>query len=266
MNCRSKGPAIGSNLQPVFVIFLASGEKGHYQSQCSKTNINANERTYLMRDKNAHQDPNVVTDHMDLSFRGGCSVEHAQPEDTQELLRKLIEDLQIISEELTEYINSLSWNRPAFYNDDDEYSIQYKEYLDNSTNAIAPVLPIEEPDNSLKEFNAEIADTIVESFSSSPIPIEDSDFHMEETDLFLNTNDLMSSGIESDDYDSKGDIYFLDELLSNDSLPFPENESSNFDPHNDPSFPRPPSRPSDVEIFFYFKPVTGVLTAKMEED
>nr|GEX73341.1 retrotransposon protein, putative, Ty3-gypsy subclass [Tanacetum cinerariifolium] len=34
---------------------------GRYQSQCSKTNINANGRTYLLRDKNAHQDPNVVT-------------------------------------------------------------------------------------------------------------------------------------------------------------------------------------------------------------
>nr|GEX67615.1 reverse transcriptase domain-containing protein [Tanacetum cinerariifolium] len=37
-------------------------EKGHYQSQCSNTNINANERTYLLRDKNTYQDPNVVTD------------------------------------------------------------------------------------------------------------------------------------------------------------------------------------------------------------
>nr|GEV74018.1 reverse transcriptase domain-containing protein [Tanacetum cinerariifolium] len=35
--------------------------KGHYRSQCSKMNINANERTYLLRDKNAHQDLNVVT-------------------------------------------------------------------------------------------------------------------------------------------------------------------------------------------------------------
>nr|GEV79484.1 reverse transcriptase domain-containing protein [Tanacetum cinerariifolium] len=51
-----------SNLQPVSAIFHAYGEKGHYQSQCSKTNINANGRTYLLRDKNAHQDPNVVTD------------------------------------------------------------------------------------------------------------------------------------------------------------------------------------------------------------
>nr|GEV83041.1 putative reverse transcriptase domain-containing protein [Tanacetum cinerariifolium] len=36
-------------------------EKGHYQSQCSKTNINANGRTYLLRDKNARQDLNVAT-------------------------------------------------------------------------------------------------------------------------------------------------------------------------------------------------------------
>nr|GEY80764.1 reverse transcriptase domain-containing protein [Tanacetum cinerariifolium] len=39
----------------------ATREKGHYRSPCSKTNINANGRTYLLRDKNAHQDPNVVT-------------------------------------------------------------------------------------------------------------------------------------------------------------------------------------------------------------
>nr|GEV35142.1 putative reverse transcriptase domain-containing protein [Tanacetum cinerariifolium] len=56
----NKGPATGSNLQPVSVICHACGEKGHYQSQCSKTNINANGRTYLLRDKNAHQDPNAV--------------------------------------------------------------------------------------------------------------------------------------------------------------------------------------------------------------
>nr|GEX95874.1 reverse transcriptase domain-containing protein [Tanacetum cinerariifolium] len=61
-NCINKGPATGSNLQPVSVIFHACGEKGHYRSQCSKMNINANERTYLLRDKNAHQDPNVVTE------------------------------------------------------------------------------------------------------------------------------------------------------------------------------------------------------------
>nr|GEV16083.1 putative reverse transcriptase domain-containing protein [Tanacetum cinerariifolium] len=68
-NCENKGPAIGSNLQPVSVICRAYGEKGHYQSQCSKTNINANGRTYMLRDKNDHQDPNVVTSMFLLNHR-----------------------------------------------------------------------------------------------------------------------------------------------------------------------------------------------------
>ncbi|GJZ75575.1 reverse transcriptase domain-containing protein [Tanacetum coccineum] len=61
-NCRNKGPATGSNLQPVSVTCHACGEKGHYKSQCSRANNNAYGRAYLLRDKNAHQDPNVVTD------------------------------------------------------------------------------------------------------------------------------------------------------------------------------------------------------------
>ncbi|GKD83349.1 putative reverse transcriptase domain-containing protein, partial [Tanacetum coccineum] len=60
-NCKNKGPATGSNLQPVSVICHACGEKGHYKSQCSRANNNAHGRVYLLKDKNAHQDPNVVT-------------------------------------------------------------------------------------------------------------------------------------------------------------------------------------------------------------
>ncbi|GJR15401.1 putative reverse transcriptase domain-containing protein [Tanacetum coccineum] len=37
-------------------------EKGHYANQCRKTtNNNAQGRAYMLRDRNAHQDPNVVT-------------------------------------------------------------------------------------------------------------------------------------------------------------------------------------------------------------
>ncbi|GJS76684.1 reverse transcriptase domain-containing protein [Tanacetum coccineum] len=36
-------------------------EKGHYKNQCSKANNSAHGRAYLLRDKNAHQDPNLVT-------------------------------------------------------------------------------------------------------------------------------------------------------------------------------------------------------------
>nr|GEV89483.1 hypothetical protein [Tanacetum cinerariifolium] len=116
---------------------------------------------------------------------------------------------------------------------------------------------------TLEELNVEITDTIVESFSPSPIPVEDSDSQMEEVDLFLATDDLMPPNIENDDYDSKEDIHFLEELLSSDPLSLPKIESSNFDHHNNPSFPRPPPEPPDVEICFNFEPHTGVLTAKV---
>ncbi|GJX12377.1 reverse transcriptase domain-containing protein [Tanacetum coccineum] len=60
-NCRNKRPATGSNQLPVTFICYTYGEKGHYTNQCRKTNINAQGRAYLLRDRNAHQDPNVVT-------------------------------------------------------------------------------------------------------------------------------------------------------------------------------------------------------------
>ncbi|GJZ08633.1 hypothetical protein Tco_0542916 [Tanacetum coccineum] len=113
-----------------------------------------------------------------------------------------------------------------------------------------------------EELNLEIADTILESLSPSPILVEDSDSHMEEIDLFLATNDSMPPGIEDDDYDSEGDIRFLEELLNNDSLPLPENESSNLD-HFNPSSSRPPPKPPYVEFCSDFEPDTGVVTNKV---
>nr|GEZ13669.1 hypothetical protein [Tanacetum cinerariifolium] len=67
----------------------------------------------------------------------------------------------------------------------------------------------------------------------------------------------MPPGIENDDYDSEGDILFLEELLSNDSPSLSEKESFYFDV---PSSPRPSAKPSDDGI--YFEPDTRVLTVK----
>nr|GEZ36458.1 hypothetical protein [Tanacetum cinerariifolium] len=118
-----------------------------------------------------------------------------------------------------------------------------------------------------KELNAEIADTIVESLSHFSIPIEDSDSLMDEIDLFLATDDLLPPRIKSDDYDSEGDIHFLEELLVNDSIPFPENKLFNFYHHDDLSFPRPPSEPSDVEFYFDFEPNSEeVIINELNED
>nr|GEW36614.1 hypothetical protein [Tanacetum cinerariifolium] len=103
------------------------------------------------------------------------------------------------------------------------------------------------------------ANTIFETLPTSPIPVEDGDSQREEINIFTGTDDLMPPGIESDDYDSEGDIYFLEELLVNDSIPLPENDSSNFDHQDDPSYPRPPLELSDVEFFFDFEPNSGEL-------
>ncbi|GKD70364.1 hypothetical protein Tco_1324454, partial [Tanacetum coccineum] len=112
-----------------------------------------------------------------------------------------------------------------------------------------------------EEVNSENSDAVIESFSPSPIPVEDSDSLIEEIDLFLTPDDSMPPGIENDDYDSEGDIPFLEELLSNDSPSLPKNESFHFDI---PSSPRPHAKPPDDGI--YFEPVTGILTTKMVGD
>ncbi|GJX03496.1 reverse transcriptase domain-containing protein, partial [Tanacetum coccineum] len=119
-----------------------------------------------------------------------------------------------------------------------------------------------------EELNLEIADTILESLSPYPIPITDSDSLMEEIDLFLASDDLMPPGIENDDYDSEGDIRFLEELLINDSLPLTKNKLSNLDHFFDPSFPRPPPEPPDVEISLIFEPDAPVIKNidKLNED
>nr|GEY46233.1 hypothetical protein [Tanacetum cinerariifolium] len=105
-----------------------------------------------------------------------------------------------------------------------------------------------------EELNVEIANTINKTLPTSPIPVEDSDSFREEIDIFTGTDDLLPPGIESDDYDSEGDIHFIEELLRNDSISLLENESSYFDHHDDPSFPRPPPESLDVEFFFDFEP------------
>ncbi|GKA88001.1 hypothetical protein Tco_0809765 [Tanacetum coccineum] len=82
--------------------------------------------------------PKVLMQAWDKFFE----VKHAQSEEVQELLNKLLQDVRNVNEELAEYINTPSWNRPAFYYDDDDDDEEY-------TIAITPVLPIVEPDNSL---------------------------------------------------------------------------------------------------------------------
>nr|GEU61956.1 hypothetical protein [Tanacetum cinerariifolium] len=106
-----------------------------------------------------------------------------------------------------------------------------------------------------KEFISENSDAAFESFSPSPISVEDSDSLIEEIDLSFTSNDPMPPGIKEDDYDSERDILILEELLSNNSLSLPENELFYFDI---PSFSRPPAKPPDGN--------TGILNVKVMGD
>nr|GFA64015.1 hypothetical protein [Tanacetum cinerariifolium] len=66
-----------------------------------------------------------------------------------------------------------------------------------------------------EEFVSENSNANIESFSPSPILIEDSDSFMEEIDLTFNSDDPMPSSIEDDDYDSERDILIFKEFLDN---------------------------------------------------
>nr|GFC26981.1 hypothetical protein [Tanacetum cinerariifolium] len=98
--------------------------------------------------------PKVLLLAWDKVFKIKDALENKQykPEDIQELLRELFNDVQNIHEELAKYINTPGWNRPAFYNngdDDDEYC----------TIAVTPDFPIT---NSLIMENEHL-DTIPET-------------------------------------------------------------------------------------------------------
>nr|GEX43451.1 hypothetical protein [Tanacetum cinerariifolium] len=94
-----------------------------------------------------------------------------KPEDMQELFHKLSNDVQNVHEELAEYINTLGWNHPAFYDDDDDDDVDY-------TIAITPILSTEEPDNSLSigdehldTIPATESDEVIKSSGEDLVPI-----------------------------------------------------------------------------------------------
>nr|GEW00061.1 ribonuclease H-like domain-containing protein [Tanacetum cinerariifolium] len=106
-----------------------------------------------------------------------------------------------------------------------------------------------------KEFIFENFDAEIKYFSPFPIPVEDSDSFMEKIDLSFTPDDSMPPGIEEDDYDSERDMLIFEELLSNNSLSLPENESFHFDI---PSSSRPPAKPPNDD--------SGILSVKVVGD
>ncbi|GJV03740.1 hypothetical protein Tco_1337309, partial [Tanacetum coccineum] len=108
-------------------------------------------------------------------------------------------------------------NDEADFDPEDDIRLVEKLLYDNSS----PRPP--------KELNFEISNAIIESFSPSPIPVED-------------------------------------KLLNDDSISLLEYESFHVDFYNVPSSPRPPEKPPDDDVYFDIVPDTGVLTTKVVDD
>ncbi|GKA10861.1 hypothetical protein Tco_0690294 [Tanacetum coccineum] len=138
---------------------------------------------------------------------------------------------------------------------DPQYFNTESDLIESLINRDASIVYLSKIDPLFEEFAGELTHInpihraiIIESLLHL-YHIEDSDQLMEEIDLFLNSDDLIPPGIESDDYDSEGDIRFLEELLSNDPITLPENESFSLDHFDAPSFLRPPAEPPERVVF-----------------
>ncbi|GKC59043.1 hypothetical protein Tco_1086641 [Tanacetum coccineum] len=121
---------------------------------------------------------------------------------------------------------------------------EHEEYL-NLMRILCDISSSRSPEN----FHANQS-SIIESLSTSHIPIEDSDPVQEEIGIFLVLDDLIPPGVDNDDSEDEDNSTFL-----------PEHESPNLDHQNNPSAPRPPPEPPDVKI--HLKPDTAM---KNDED
>nr|GFA50351.1 reverse transcriptase domain-containing protein [Tanacetum cinerariifolium] len=94
------------------------------------------------------------------------------------------------------------------------------------------------------------ANTNVESFSSLPIPIQDSHPHQEEIDVITITDDVLPPRVENDDSDGEVDavdVLRVDNSIQNSKHEYSESEDSDFD---NPPVPLPPPEPPDEEFDF----------------
>ncbi|GJV36270.1 hypothetical protein Tco_1408747 [Tanacetum coccineum] len=111
------------------------------------------------------------------------------------------------------------WKFPIFDDDDDdEYTIQYKEYLENSSDAITPDLSTEEPDNS-PSMGASILTLSGNRIkrNTSIVYSPKIDFLLEEFVGELALINPIPPGIHKADFDPKEDIRLIEQLLYDDT-------------------------------------------------
>nr|GEU70127.1 reverse transcriptase domain-containing protein [Tanacetum cinerariifolium] len=87
----------------------------------------------------------------------------------------------------------------------------------------------------------------VESFSSLPIPIQESDSHQEEIDVVAITDDVLPPSVDSDEEVDVVDILRVDNFIQNYENEYSESEDSDFD---NPPVPLPPPEPPDKGFNF----------------
>nr|GEY53501.1 hypothetical protein [Tanacetum cinerariifolium] len=214
-------------------------------------------------------------------------IENVDPEGDVYFLEELLIDDSILS---YESFDSRFEDKPSIPRPPPEPP-DIESFFDLKLDVIAE--EISDKLNKDKELNAEIVDTIIESIPLLPIPVHDgnsqqeeidivtetddvlppsddndddlsNDSLLEEADLFLVSDNLIPSGIEN--VDPEGDVYFLEELLIDDSILSYESFDSSFE--DKPSILRPPSEPPDIESFFDLKPdvIAEEISDKLNKD
>ncbi|GKF07777.1 hypothetical protein Tco_0042001, partial [Tanacetum coccineum] len=180
-----------------------------------------------------------------------------QPENVQELLLKLLNDMQILNkmklkqEEHAAKICTPYWKCPIFDDDDDEeYTIQVRKYYKNSPDAITPDFPItdsfimkdEHLDTIPETESDEENESSVEDFNLSPSESEDLSDIESECDVPVCDDFTTLSNPLFDSYDdstSSDDESFSDEDVPKENFKIYSNPlfdeeiiSTKIDPHH----------------------------------
>nr|GFA82400.1 hypothetical protein [Tanacetum cinerariifolium] len=133
----------------------------------------------------------------------------------------------------------------------DNFSPEFKTFCDHSEETRSGNST--HVDNSLPEYDLfcfEIEtdqERLINLVKNDISDDSSNDSLLEESDLFLASDNSIPSCIENFDDDPEGDIRFFEELLIDDSILSHESSDSNF--QDNPSIPRPPPESPDAEIY-----------------
>nr|GEZ20104.1 hypothetical protein [Tanacetum cinerariifolium] len=184
----------------------------------------------------------VFTTFSNMLLNNNESIHDVSIEESKVYSNPLFNDDEINSDELESHVKSLSNHdhlMPIHIAEEERIRREHAEYISRMEMLFTINLCPRPTVN---------ANTIVETFPSSLIPIQDNDSQREEIDIVTNTGELLPPGFENDD--SEGEIDSVEELrvdnsISNSKNELSDNEASDFD---NPSFPRPPPKPPDAEF------------------